>query len=102
MKAALFVLAAGAVTVAAFAAPIEYEAPEETATYRPAPGVELAEANCLGCHSADYVAMQPRGPGFGRDFWRGTVTKMVTVYKAPIEPGDVDKLADYLAAAYAE
>ena len=46
--------------------------------------------------------MQPRGPGFGRDYWRGTVIKMVTVYKAPIAPEDVDKLADYLAAAYAE
>ena len=102
MKGLAFVVAIGASAIAAYARPVAYELPEETAPYRPGPGVELAEANCLGCHSADYVEMQPRGSGFGREFWRGTVTKMVNVYHAPIAADDVDRIADYLATAYAE
>ena len=102
MKRTLFALALGAAAVAALAKPVTYAPPEETATFRRAPGVELAEANCLGCHSADYVEMQPRGPGFGRDFWRAEVAKMVNAYHAPIEAADVDALADYLASAYAD
>lgn len=102
MKGPAFFLAAGAATVAVYAEPVVYEPPEETAAYRQTAGVELAEANCLGCHSADYVEMQPRGPGFGREFWRANVSKMITVYHAPIEAGDVEGIVDYLASAYAE
>jgi len=87
---------------ASLAKPVRYDPPEETAVFRPGAGVELAEANCLGCHSADYVEMQPRGAGFGRDFWRAEVVKMVNVHHAPIEPADVDTIVDYLTAAYAE
>ena len=102
MKGLGFLVAAGAATVAVYAQPVAYEPPEETAAYRQTAGVELAEANCLGCHSADYVEMQPRGPGFGREFWRAAVVKMVKVYHAPIEAGDIDAITDYLATAYAE
>ena len=102
MRRAVLTLFLSAAAVAALAKPVAYEPPEETATFRRAPGVELADANCLGCHSADYVEMQPRGPGFGRDFWRAEVAKMVNVYQAPIEPADVDAIADYLASAYAD
>ena len=98
-RALLAVAFAGA---AALAKPGAYEAPEETAIYRPGPGVELAEANCLGCHSADYTEMQPRGAGFGREFWQAEVTKMIKVYHAPIEAEDVPGLVDYLTTAYAD
>lgn len=89
-------------TFAVRAKPVTYEPPEETATLRPGPGVEVAEANCLSCHSVDYIEMQPRGPGFGRDFWHAEVTKMINAYHAPIEASDVDKIVDYLATAYAK
>lgn len=102
MRRALLTLFLGAAAVAALAKPVTYEPPEETAAFRAGAGVELAEANCLGCHSADYVEMQPRGPGFGRDFWRAEVVKMVNVYHAPIEAADVDAIADYLASAYTD
>ena len=48
------------------AEPISYELPPETAEFKPGPGVEVAQANCAACHSADYIRTQPRGAGFGR------------------------------------
>jgi hypothetical protein len=34
------------------------------------------------------------------DFWAAEVTKMIKVYRAPIEDADVGKIVDYLAASY--
>lgn len=86
----------------AFAAMRTYELPEPTATLRPAAGKEsgfdAAQANCQTCHSVDYIAMQP--PGKGQAFWTSEVTKMRTVYHAPISEADGEAIADYLAAAY--
>ncbi len=90
-------LAAG--TCAAMAAP--YKLPPETATLRPGPNRDVAAANCTGCHSADYVATQPRGEKFKADFWKAEVTKMIKVYGAPIEEADVPKIVEYLTEAYA-
>ena len=39
----------------AAATPLTYDLPEETATFRPGPGVEVAQANCAACHSTDYI-----------------------------------------------
>ncbi|MCJ2036336.1 cytochrome c [Methylobacterium sp. J-068] len=86
----------------ATAAPRSYALPDPTAQLRPAPdrqaGFEAAQANCLTCHSVDYVAMQP--PGKGQAFWASEVTKMIKVYHAPISEADGKAIADYLAAAY--
>ena len=91
---AAFWLSAGA----ASAAPKTYDLPEETATLRPGPGVDVAQANCLTCHSPDYVAMQPGGKGLA--FWSAEVTKMVKVFGAPIRDEDASVIAGYLAATY--
>ena len=80
------------------AKPLTYELPEETAALRPGPGVEAAQNNCLSCHSADYVAMQP--PQKGRAFWEAEVAKMIKIYHAPIEEADAKAIADYLAQTY--
>ncbi|TXN21552.1 cytochrome c [Methylobacterium sp. WL9] len=85
-------------TSAAFAAPKTYDLPQETAKLHPGPGVEVAEAHCLTCHSPDYIAMQPAGKGHA--FWTAEVTKMIKVYGAPIEEADAKAIADYLAATY--
>lgn len=86
----------------AFAAPRTYEIPEPTAQLRPANGHETglaaAQANCMACHSVDYIAMQP--PGKGKAFWESEVTKMIKVYHAPIDEADGKAIADYLAEAY--
>lgn len=85
---------------AASGAPVKIEPPQETAAFKRGPGVEAAENNCLTCHSADYIATQPTGAKFGRDFWTAEVTKMIKVYGAPIADDDARKIADYLAATY--
>lgn len=95
--AAVLALAFSAVGMAV-AKPFTYELPEETAQLRPGPGQDVAQNNCMACHSADYVAMQP--PKKGKPFWEAEVTKMIKTYKAPISEADAKVIADYLASAY--
>jgi sulfite dehydrogenase (cytochrome) subunit B len=85
---------------AAFAAPINYTLPEESAAFKAGPNVDVVQNNCTACHSADYIRTQPRGEKFKRDFWQAEVTKMIKVYGAPIDEQDVPKIVDYLAATY--
>jgi cytochrome c553 len=85
---------------AAIAAPVSYALPDETAAFKPGPNLEAAQNNCTGCHSADYIPTQPRGPKFKKDFWAAEVTKMIKAYGAPIDEADVPKIVEYLAATY--
>jgi mono/diheme cytochrome c family protein len=85
---------------AAYAAPVGYKVPEETAAFKPGTGLEVVQGNCTACHSADYIKTQPRGEKFKKDFWAAEVTKMIKVYGAPIDDADVGKIVDYLAANY--
>jgi len=91
-----FLLAGGATP--ALAAPLSYELPDETAGFRPGPGVETAQNNCAVCHSADYIATQP--PQMGPAFWDAEVQKMIKVYGAPIDAADAKTIAEYLARTY--
>jgi mono/diheme cytochrome c family protein len=84
----------------AAAAPVAYKLPEETATYKPGPNLDVVKNNCSACHSADYVNTQPLGPKFKKDFWQAEVTKMIKVYGAPIDDADIPKIVDYLTATY--
>ncbi|WP_298194577.1 cytochrome C [Novosphingobium sp.] len=59
---------------------------------------EVVVRNCTACHSLEYVATQPRGKG--AQFWRDSVTKMITVYKAPIEPAEAEAVSAALAAKF--
>ena len=79
---------------------VSYKLPNETATFKPGPNVEVVQNNCTACHSADYIQTQPRGPKFKQDFWRAEVTKMIKVYGAPIDEADVGKIVDYLTQRY--
>jgi hypothetical protein len=83
---------------AALAEKRTYQLPEETAAFRPGPGVEAAQSNCGACHSADYIATQP--PKQGQGFWEAEIQKMIKVYGAPIDAGDAKTIADYLAKTY--
>ena len=71
--------------------------PPETGTYKTAPGVELVQANCLMCHSTEYVSTQPPMP---RKYWEATVKKMKEKFGAPTPDAQVAALVDYLAATY--
>jgi mono/diheme cytochrome c family protein len=100
LAAALAIAVSTAGLVVVRAKPISYQLPEETATFKPAAGVEIVQNNCTACHSSDYIATQPRAQKSKRDFWQAEVTKMIKVYGAPIDEGDVGKIVDYLAANY--
>jgi mono/diheme cytochrome c family protein len=108
-SAALALVAAAALVAAlagtaARAAPDTYTLPEPTAQFKPPPeaaqaaGFQAAQENCLTCHSADYVAMQP--PKKGQAFWDAEVTKMIKVYRAPIAAEQAKAIAAYLGATY--
>jgi mono/diheme cytochrome c family protein len=85
---------------ALLASPVDYKLPDETAAFRPGNNLDVVQANCTGCHSADYIETQPRGEKSKKDFWQAEVTKMIKVYGAPIDPADVSRIVDYLAASY--
>jgi sulfite dehydrogenase (cytochrome) subunit B len=91
---------AGGMTAATLAKPVTYTLPAETATLKQTrdPGYLKAEALCTACHSRDYMTTQP--PHKGKEFWAAEVTKMVTVYGAPIPEPDRAVIAEYLAAVY--
>lgn len=90
-------LAILAFSSAAVAGEVSIALPPETSAFKQASGVELMNANCLLCHSADYVPTQPR---MARKFWEATIKKMREKYHAPIAEEAVPPLLDYLVANY--
>src|SRR5256885_2188285 len=65
----------------ASSAPMKIESPPETEAFKHAPGSEIANGQCLTCHSVEYVGTQPLMP---RAFWAGSVKKMQEKYGAQI------------------
>ena len=64
----------------------------------PLPGYAKAQANCVACHSAEYMAYQP--PTAPRTYWEAMVKRMKTVFKAPINDADMPEIIDYLVKTY--
>lgn len=62
------------------------------------PGYAKAQANCVACHSAEYMAYQP--PSAPRPYWDAMVKRMKAVFKAPIDDADMPAIVDYLAKTY--
>ena len=98
--AAALIVAVGAMPMISVAKPFGYQLPEETAAFKPGPNLESVQNNCAACHSADYIATQPEGSKFKKDFWQAEVTKMIKVYGAPIDVADVGKIVEYLSQTY--
>lgn len=73
-------------------------ADESKIVLKDAPGRDLVVANCVMCHSLDYVQMN--SVFLDRKGWEGSVTKMIKVMGAPISPEDAKQIVDYLAANY--
>jgi hypothetical protein len=87
------------VAASAGAAVMKIDLPKESAsTYKPGPNLELVNARCLICHSADYAATQP--PNLPRKTWEAEVTKMKKTYGAPIADDEIATLTDYFAKTY--
>jgi mono/diheme cytochrome c family protein len=62
------------------------------------PGYAKAKANCVACHSAEYMQYQP--PNASRAYWDAMVKRMKTVFKAPLDDADMPAIVDYLAKTY--
>lgn len=71
--------------------------PTEQPGFKKAPGSDLVQANCLVCHSSEYITTQPP---LTRDQWKASITKMQQKYGAPIAAENVDPLLEYLVASY--
>jgi mono/diheme cytochrome c family protein len=76
---------------------IELPADNAMAELKLGPGVEVVRANCIACHSTDYIVRQPRSDA---KRWEGEVKKMTGVYGAPISDADEKVIVAYLAAVY--
>lgn len=76
---------------------LKIELPQEKPAFKQAPGAELVMANCLICHSSEYISMQPT---LSRTYWEGSVAKMQKVFGAPIQPEAVQPIVDYLVKNY--
>lgn len=94
----LIALAAMGAGVAALNAGVmKIELPPETASFKPGSEGGIANAQCLTCHSVEYVKTQPPMP---LAFWSAEVKKMRDKYAAPIPEDQMDQLAHYLAENY--
>ncbi|MGH7943173.1 MAG: c-type cytochrome [Limisphaerales bacterium] len=71
--------------------------PPATGAFKDAPGVALANAQCLTCHSVEYVQMQPP---LSLKAWTSEVVKMRQKYGAPIPTNVIPAIAYYLAVNY--
>jgi hypothetical protein len=93
----LFAIFAVSVFVAVNAGDRGWKLPPETAKFERGPGVETAMGQCLICHSADYISIQPP---MNRATWAATVTKMKERYGAPIPAEATNALVNYLVKTY--
>jgi len=90
LGAACMPLAAGADSFTLKSESVNF--PDSDRTF-PGTGADAINNNCLSCHSAGMVLNQP---ALSKDAWATEVHKMITVYKAPIDPGDLDAIVSYL------
>jgi cytochrome c551/c552 len=97
MRRTLLLMLAAFTVATAKAELVKIQLPVETAVYKAGPGAQLANGQCLTCHSADYAAMQPPKP---RDFWKAEVDKMREKYGAPIPSDQMEELTAYFAMHY--
>ena len=63
-----------------------------------APGLAQVQANCVACHSLDYIELNSRF--LDRKGWEAEVTKMMKAFGAPIKTEDVPVIVDYLSKEY--
>jgi mono/diheme cytochrome c family protein len=73
-------------------------AAEDSIELKQGPGRALVEANCVACHSLDYIQMN--SPFLDRKGWEASVNKMVKVMGAPVKEDDARAIVDYLQASY--
>ena len=73
-------------------------AEEKPVSLKEAPGQPAVEGNCASCHSLDYL--RTNSPFLDRKGWQAEVTRMISVFGAPVAPQDAKTIVDYLAKSY--
>lgn len=73
-------------------------AQEQIVELKNAPGKDVVEQNCGGCHSLDYVRMN--SPFMKPEVWDAEVAKMIKTFGAPISDADAKTIRDYLVQNY--
>ena len=73
-------------------------AAEQQVQLKAAPGRDKVEANCVACHTLDYIVAN--SPFMTRQVWEAEVTKMVKAFGAPISDADQKEIVDYLTVNY--
>ena len=71
---------------------------EEEFRLRDGAGRAQVEANCVMCHSLDYILMN--SPIMDRKGWEASVNKMIKVMGAPIAESDAQVIIGYLVSVY--
>jgi hypothetical protein len=72
---------------------VSVELPVSNEIFPAGPSADVADSQCLICHSAGMVLRQPP---LTKEEWRSEILKMRSAYGAPL-PGDkVDALSEYL------
>lgn len=98
LAATLAILALGA--GAAHAQSKRIELPPDGVQLKPSelPGYAKAQAQCVACHSAEYMQYQP--PSAARPYWEAMVKRMKVVFNAPVQDEDMPAIVDYLVKTY--
>jgi sulfite dehydrogenase (cytochrome) subunit B len=73
--------------------------PADTVLFAPSPlkGFAVAQANCVVCHSTEYIRSQPP---LSLATWKSEVAKMKKVFGAPIPDDQLELIAEYIAETY--
>jgi hypothetical protein len=74
---------------------VKIDLPDSDRMFPDGPGSEAINNNCLACHSAGMVLNQPE---LSKQAWAAEVNKMISAYKAPIDPKDAGAIVDYLVS----
>ena len=72
---------------------VRVELPGNDEPFPPGVGADIANSQCLICHSAGMVLRQPP---LTNEEWRAEIMKMRSVYGAPMPDDQVDRLLQYL------
>jgi hypothetical protein len=98
--ASILAVAALIAAALAHAAPKTIQLPPDGVALKESalPGYAKAQAQCVACHSAEYMRYQP--PTAPRPYWDAMVKRMKAVFNAPVNDADMPDIVDYLVKTY--
>jgi mono/diheme cytochrome c family protein len=73
--------------------------PDSHNVFPPGEGADIANSQCMICHSAGMVTRQPP---LTYDGWKAEINKMRSAYGAPLPEDQIDSLAKYLTTIAAK